>query len=500
MALTKRTYVDGETIITAQNLNDIQDEIIAHESNKVPTTRTVNGKALSSNITLGAGDIEYNRSATYGANTVGKGIKDLNALIDQKLPDASMSNVAAIITAISNVGDFHPVVVSCDSALSKILCGHQSTGIAIFKGVGTRIDYECFTPSDGNIAIGTITKSSGDVNIINSYGNGVKTSTYAGRKISIIGDSISTFDQTGYKIDGYAMYYPNSTIAYIDQTWWYKAMMMSGASIEVNASYSNSRVTSYTDLPDFYERCSLLGNPETIFVELGTNDSTNNVDLGNYDFTTAYQSLSETTFRTAYIKGIKALQATYPNAEICAVILKMDNGYASSIKTICKRLNVRYFECNDYASSDQNQRHPNVLGMRQIASAALTDTKQNVEKTCFYLPAYTNRQFNGFGYLTNDAKEVRMNFPCVTPNTSDITLTKSDIDACICSLRFGDATYVGGTYDYGIYANSDSISITIQSGGQGLRISFIKNSTWANASYNNMPIVGQITIRFKVDI
>lgn len=57
MALTKRTYVDGETIITAQNLNDIQNEIIAHESNKVPITRTVNSKELSSNITLTAANV-----------------------------------------------------------------------------------------------------------------------------------------------------------------------------------------------------------------------------------------------------------------------------------------------------------------------------------------------------------------------------------------------------------------------------------------------------------
>lgn len=57
MALTKRQYIDGETIITAQNLNDIQDEVIAHETNKVPTSRTVNSKALSSNITLNASDV-----------------------------------------------------------------------------------------------------------------------------------------------------------------------------------------------------------------------------------------------------------------------------------------------------------------------------------------------------------------------------------------------------------------------------------------------------------
>lgn len=31
MSLTKRTYVDGETVITAENLNDIQDAIIQNE-------------------------------------------------------------------------------------------------------------------------------------------------------------------------------------------------------------------------------------------------------------------------------------------------------------------------------------------------------------------------------------------------------------------------------------------------------------------------------------
>lgn len=33
MALSKRTYVSGQTIITAENLNEIQDSIIALESN-----------------------------------------------------------------------------------------------------------------------------------------------------------------------------------------------------------------------------------------------------------------------------------------------------------------------------------------------------------------------------------------------------------------------------------------------------------------------------------
>lgn len=30
LALKKREYIDGETVITAENMNDIQDEIIAN--------------------------------------------------------------------------------------------------------------------------------------------------------------------------------------------------------------------------------------------------------------------------------------------------------------------------------------------------------------------------------------------------------------------------------------------------------------------------------------
>lgn len=107
MALTKRVYVDGETIITAQNLNDIQDEIIsqgntlvpktrtinskalssnitlsASDVGAVPTTRTVNSKVLSSNITLTSGDIGYNSSTTYSSGTVGKAVSDLNGAIN----------------------------------------------------------------------------------------------------------------------------------------------------------------------------------------------------------------------------------------------------------------------------------------------------------------------------------------------------------------------------------------------------------------------------------
>ena len=48
MALVKRTYVDGETIITAQNLNDIQDEIISNTNNKANKSTTVTSVSFNS--------------------------------------------------------------------------------------------------------------------------------------------------------------------------------------------------------------------------------------------------------------------------------------------------------------------------------------------------------------------------------------------------------------------------------------------------------------------
>ena len=65
MALTKRTYVDGETVITAQNLNDIQDEIIQRTVSNVSFNsgtrylqKTLNG--TTTNIVSLGNIVEFN--------------------------------------------------------------------------------------------------------------------------------------------------------------------------------------------------------------------------------------------------------------------------------------------------------------------------------------------------------------------------------------------------------------------------------------------------------
>jgi len=52
MALTKRTYTDGQTIITAANLNSIQDEIINNTVSNL--TYTASSRVLAKRNNAGA--------------------------------------------------------------------------------------------------------------------------------------------------------------------------------------------------------------------------------------------------------------------------------------------------------------------------------------------------------------------------------------------------------------------------------------------------------------
>lgn len=61
MALTKREYVDGETVITAQNLNDIQDEIknntianVTYNSSTRKIQKVSNSGTATDVLTLGS--------------------------------------------------------------------------------------------------------------------------------------------------------------------------------------------------------------------------------------------------------------------------------------------------------------------------------------------------------------------------------------------------------------------------------------------------------------
>ena len=76
MALSKRTYVSGKTVITAENLNEIQDSIIALENNGSVTPHIGdNGNWYLGNTDTG----KPSRGATRKANLEKAGY-DYNAV------------------------------------------------------------------------------------------------------------------------------------------------------------------------------------------------------------------------------------------------------------------------------------------------------------------------------------------------------------------------------------------------------------------------------------
>ena len=152
--------------------------------------------------------------------------------------------------------------------------------------------------------------------IIDSSPISAHVSKYKGKTLSILGDSISTY--SGYIPSNNVTYYPAGTIQSVNDTWWKKLIDALGMTLNVNNSWSGSRVTSTngSDSAGCMSRCEKLGVlPDVIIVWMGINDFNNEVGIGTYDGTTAVSSTT-TTFREAYGIMLNKILTRYPTSEI----------------------------------------------------------------------------------------------------------------------------------------------------------------------------------------
>ena len=159
MALVKRTYVDGETIITAQNLNDIQDEIISHANTFVPKTRTINSKALDANITLTASDLgAVPTTRTVNSKALSSNITltaaDVSAVpttrtVNSKALSSNITLTAADVGAVPTTRTVNSKALSSDITLTSGDIGYNSSTTYTSGSVGKAV-------SDLNGAISVI--------------------------------------------------------------------------------------------------------------------------------------------------------------------------------------------------------------------------------------------------------------------------------------------------------------------------------------------------------
>lgn len=152
-------------------------------------------------------------------------------------------------------------------------------------------------------------------------GNVLYNSAYKGKTLSILGDSISTY--IGYIPSGNANFYTGSNcgVNSVNDTWWMKIINAFDMTLNLNNSWSGSRVTGTDSSAGCMSRCQNLGtNPDVIIVYMGINDFNNEVALGTYDGNGDFPT-NTSTFREAYAIMLDKIMTAYPSTELwCATL------------------------------------------------------------------------------------------------------------------------------------------------------------------------------------
>ena len=137
---------------------------------------------------------------------------------------------------------------------------------------------------------------------------------YTGKKISILGDSISTF--MGVTKDDPNTFYGRYQIRVggfsgVEDTWWMRVINGLGGVLERDNAFAGSCVTDGYGLGrgmSSPERVGALGKPDVILIFAGAND---------YGF-----GVPAAEFRAAYARMLMRLRERYPEAEIwCGTLI-----------------------------------------------------------------------------------------------------------------------------------------------------------------------------------
>lgn len=218
---------------------------------------------------------------------------------------------------------------------------------------------------------------------------------FAGKTISIMGDSISTYQ--GYIPTGNARYYPAQDVDNVNETWWMSLINDFGAKLGVNESWSGSTVHHGQDETNGHvqamagmTRINKLddnGTPDLILFYGGTNDINRSyVQKGDFDPTQNYTLDTTSTtwddFADAYKDAVMRIQHTYPKAKLVCLLPTFTktaytqanlNAYCIEMVEICDYFGVEYIDLRKCGINYGNMSlymndgiHPNEKGMQMF--------------------------------------------------------------------------------------------------------------------------------------
>ncbi len=161
--------------------------------------------------------------------------------------------------------------------------------------------------------------------------DGVPEEPETGMKLSILGDSISTFK--GWIPEGNLVFYPeNGTVKDVAQTWWKIVLDELGLTLCANGSSSGSASFGYSQEANPMYGCSdhrisqLAGAdgvaPDIIIVYMGTNDVLMSAAIGDNDGLQAVEEGLVGSLSDGYTMILDKIKRQYPQAQVyCCTLL-----------------------------------------------------------------------------------------------------------------------------------------------------------------------------------
>ena len=326
---------------------------------KVPTTRTVNSKALSSDITLAAGDIGYDGTAEYSSSTVGAEVTGLKTAIMQTNANVLNDDIRnALLGCFQNVTWSSPDGLIYYDALQDALFNNSFTVTNTLTNCTTSNNatkvssggsYEATITGINNYAIesATVSITMGGVDITQTaYSDGVINIASVTGNLSItVSLSVQMFDyikQTGVVRD------ENAIITDV--------AMSSDYILETAFYYTSS--TYGGNVPIFGTRASQYGAKQiAIFVKPTTTDM--GYWFGGTDSATSITGVSNNTLNTLVISPV-GTSVTYPNN----ATIKVNNTEYNSGSTSTGDTWANWFTFFAYGYSATNNAVADNIGLR----------------------------------------------------------------------------------------------------------------------------------------
>lgn len=337
-----------------------------------------------------------------------------------------------------------------------------------------------------------------------------------GKRISIVGDSISTF--AGYVYSGNATQYPDGNVATVEDTYWKQLIDATGMVLGVNNAYAGYNTKS-TCTDAMISRLNENGEPDIILVAIGTNEyyqSGSSTTVGELDATvplpltdSEVSALPSSTFAEAYRTLLIKLQYHYPNAQIfcCSPIYAghpnkyrfFDNPYIKLIEQYCDLYGVHYIDMRKCGITQINVNNYMLLNSGKIQGDYTHPNKEghylmfqyiyNCMLSSYNIPSYEedNGNTDNGGDNNNSGEEVPVDVTWYTSATKDSSGT---LPPAILGMNGSGYTYFNeSTHDK--YQGKTVNRIALVPSQAGTLSVYLLNGITASSGGT---VIGQITM------